>query len=334
MSKPQDTETEPVATRPELRKFVEAARQQPVVGTKLKARDVQSAWEVAQRGRQARRTVLFSGAIGLAAAAAAVLVLTPLLSQPSAEQAKHDPELIDTDARVAKHDPELIDTDARVAKHDPELIDTDLRAERRLASAVRLRSDAPVEVHGPWAIELGEGVHELEVDPVVERGLAVTLPQGQLELLHGRATVSVDEDGVAAVRLHSGVASWVSADGERNAISVERIDKPAADKAKPETSSAVELAREAEELLAAGKRSAAIRVLSRLVRRHPNAADAPTALLDLARLHRVAGDEDRARCALELHRERWPKSALRGEVDSQLERLGEGPACSGLNPSK
>ncbi|HET6583552.1 MAG TPA: tetratricopeptide repeat protein, partial [Nannocystaceae bacterium] len=96
--------------------------------------------------------------------------------------------------------------------------------------------------------------------------------------------------------------------------------------------SAAELARAAERSMAAGRRDETIRLLTQLVRRYPKSSPARAALFDLGRLLRASGRTDEARCAYRMLRSKWPRDAMRGEIDRVLVSLGEGPACRGLQP--
>lgn len=83
-------------------------------------------------------------------------------------------------------------------------------------------------------------------------------------------------------------------------------------------------------LLRAGKREQAVEIYRQLARKHPRASQTRTAVLDLARLLGADEHMDEARCAYQLYLQRWPESSVRGEVESRLERLGDGPGCRGL----
>jgi hypothetical protein len=311
-------------TPAELGRFVAAAREQVIVETNVTAEAVLAGLEQHRRRAQARRTLTLSAAIAtLAASLIAVGWLWPMLStrdaQPTPEVASlgsdRDP------AHASDH----------TSGHDfaSEAADPD-----HLASAVSLRTNATVEVRGPWSIALDEGVHELEVEATPGRALRVSLPDRELELelVEGKATIEVVR-GTAAVRLHNGVAAWIGADGQRSVMSVERIMNTMSTEPTTNTHpSATELAREAELLLAAGKSDKAATVLRRLILAHPKANQTRIALLDLARLLRNAHHHDEARCAYQLYLRRWPSSTLDGEVRTQLDRLGPGRNCRGLDP--
>lgn len=201
----------------------------------------------------------------------------------------------------------------------------------QLATAVRMSSTGAPEIRDAWTIVLGEGTHELELvhEPgEASRPLHIELPGRTLELVEGRATIEVVGQD-AAVRLHTGVAAWIDTDGRRTQIVVERFEL-ADDDVHDQTTSAT-LAREADRLLAAGEREQAIETLRRLVETYPNATQARAAVLDLARLLDAAGRDGEARCAYELHLERWPDSSITAEVEAQLAQLGK-TACRGLHP--
>ncbi len=312
---------DPLADSPAgLRRFVEAAREQPVVETCVTADAVAAGLEHQRRRAQSRRIVLLSASMAVAASLVAVGLVWPLLS------ARDDERSVEPIERHAT---------ATVEREPPAIPSEDAQA---LASAVRLRSTAAVEVRGLWSIALHDGVHEIEVDAVAGHALTIALPGRTLELVEGSLTIEL-ADGDAAVHLHTGVAAWVDEHGGRTKIRVERFDLDGAPEADadpnepaPTPPNAAELARAAEQRLAAGQRDQAVAIYRQLVRKHPRASQTRGAVLDLARLLRAAGRKDEARCAYHLYVERWPNSAVRSEVESQLERLGAGPDCRGLRP--
>lgn len=301
-----------------LQRYIAAARAQPIVETNVSADAVMAGLEAHRRRTQGRRTLLLSAGVAMAASLIAAAVLWPLLSAR-----------VDDESRSDEPSAALERGSAEPTGH-------------ALANAVRMRSTAPVEVLGPWSIALHEGTHELEVDAVAEHALTIALPGRTLELLEGSMTIEfVGHE--AAVRLHTGVAAWVAEDGQRSQISVEHFELDApqpestateGDPSRPLAPSAAELARSAEQALAAGKRVEAVTLYRQLIRKHPRASQTRAAVLDLARLLRVGGQTDEARCAYRLYLERWPDSSVRAEVEAQLDRLGEGPRCRGLSPSE
>lgn len=301
---------------PSLRRFVEAAREQPIVGTCVTAEAVAAGLERQRQRSQSRRTALLSGVLAIAASLIAVGLLWPLLSD-------HD------DPRRERALEQDTAADGSLTANEP-----------RLASAVRVRSTAAIEVRDAWSIAIGEGSHEIEVDPLDGHALMIALPGRKLELVDGRVTIEVSglSEGSVAVRLHNGTAAWIDEHDRRTSISVERLDlevDPAPGDPishDPAARSAAALAREAELLLEAGKREQAIEIYRQLLRKYPRAGQARAATLDLARLLRAAGRLDEARCAYRLHIERWPESPVRPDVEAQLSRLGDGPRCRGLTP--
>jgi hypothetical protein len=299
-----------------LQRFVAAARAQPIVETNVTADAVAAGLEAHRRRAQARRTLLLSASVAMAASLVAVGLLWPLLSARTNDESRDEQP---------------------TAAIEPQ-VEAPIVAGQALASAVRLRSTAAVEVLGPWSIALHEGTHELEVDQV-GHALTIALPGRSLELLWGTMTVEFVDDE-AAIRLHTGVAAWIGEDGQRSQISVEHfnldapLDSSPADPSPTLAPTAAELARSAEQALAAGKRDEAVSIYRQLVRKHPRASQTRAAVLDLARLLRVGGQADEARCAYRLYLERWPESTVRAEVESQLDRLGPGPRCRGLSPSE
>jgi hypothetical protein len=299
----------PWPTPPALRGFVMAARNQPIAQTRVTAEAVAAGLEHQRRRTQARRTTLLSATTALAATVIAGALLWPLLSARDSQAPAHGERA------------------EGLAESGGE---ADAANRPALASAIRLRSSEPVEVRGPWSIRLASGTHELEVDRTADRALSIELPERQLELVEGHMTISF-VDGGAAVRLHTGVAAWVGEQDRHTSIRVEALELES-DLPEPSEASAAELARKAERLLAAGRKHETIEIYQQLVRKHPRAAPTRAAVLDLARLLRNDGRKHEARCAYRLYLERWPSSPVRGEVESQLERLGSGPACRGLTP--
>jgi hypothetical protein len=324
---------EPVLARTALRPFVQAAQSQPIQATRLSAHEVQRAWAQAQHEQQRTRRALAIGVVlGVAAAAVVGIVTTSLLghdvSRDHGALAIHDQldELI-----------ELVEPDEWV--EPDESLTLPANPLDRLDPSIRIRSDhaaEPPRVLGPWSIALDTGSHELMVQPIADRALRIELPERTLELVHGSMSIELVAGAphAAVVRLESGIAAWIEADGTRVQIEVERIELPGEPTLEPVVSepSAAELAREAERKLIAGQRDEAIGLLRKLVRKYPKAPQARTALMDLAAQERMAGDADRARCAYQLYLERWPHSEVRAEIDKQIAKLGEGPSCRGLDP--
>src|SRR5690606_32367406 len=136
---------EPSETPAGLQRFVAAARAQPLVETNVTAEAGAAGLEAHRRRAQARRTLLLSARVAMAASVIAAALLWPLLSARSTDESRGQPAI----AAAEETEPE------QTANDD---------AGHALASAVRLRSTAPVEVLGPWSIALHEGTHEIEVD--------------------------------------------------------------------------------------------------------------------------------------------------------------------------
>lgn len=331
---------EPVLARAALRPFVQAAQSQPIVATRLTAHEVQRAWAQAQHERvRTRRALALGVALGVAAAAMVAVVATSLLGHDQDQDG--DQVAIDTDSNdsipnpstsLAPVNPPDSPDLSELARPGRDLSES-ARPGRDLDMAIRIRSDEPPRVLGPWSIALDAGRHELVVQPVDDRALRIELPERALELVHGEMSIEL-VDRSAVVRLESGVAAWIEADGTRVQIEVERIELPSDPASEPIVAepSVSDLAREAERKLIAGQRDEAIGLLRKLVRKYPKSPQARTALMDLAAQERLAGNADRARCAYQLYLERWPHSEVRAEIDKQIAKLGEGPACRGLDP--
>jgi hypothetical protein len=277
-----DVEHDHALARPELGPFIAAARAQTIAGTCVTAESVQAGLEHSRRRSHAQRMLWLSVPIGVAASLMVMVMLSPLWSR-------------DVQPRVGE----------------------------QLATAVRMSSTGEPEIRDAYTVVLGEGTHEVELvrEPgEANRPLHIELPGRMLELVEGRATIEVVGHD-AAVRLHTGVAAWIGADGWRTQIEIEQLE--------PTTAAA--LAREADQLLAAGEREQAIETLRRLVETYPNASPTHAAVLDLARLLDTVGRAGEARCAYQLHLDRWPDSSVTAEVEAQLTRLGTAE-CRGLHP--
>jgi hypothetical protein len=283
----------------DLQSFVAAARAQPITGTCVTAESVLAGLEHARRRSHTQRMLWLSGSVAVAASLLVMAVLAPIWS---------DNERGPASAEVSDQ-----------STH-----------ERKLADTVRMHSTGESEIQDEWSVALGEGTHEVELvrEPGQLRPLHIELPGRTLELVEGRATIEV-VGHEAAVHLHTGVAAWIGADGQRTQIEVEQLEIDTAGDADPESAAA--LAREADRLIAADERALAIATLRRLVETHPRATQTGAAVLDLARLLTAVNRDSEARCAYELYLARWPDSSVTAEVEAQLAGLGKAE-CRGLDP--
>ena len=234
----------------------------------------------------------------------------------------------------------------------------------RLATGVRVvargqATPAPT-VRGPWEVELAPGSYEAEVEPHPgPELLRARSAAGSVDLHHGRVEIVVGASQARA-NLREGVATWVAPDGQRSELTATPATPATPDAATPhvatphaatphvatphvatpptadapgEGSDVRALARRAEALLTSGQRDGAIAVLTQITRLHAHEPAARAALLDLAPLLKAAGRVDEARCAYRLYLERYPARAqLADDVRKALDRLGDGPACDGLDP--
>ncbi|MCY0989835.1 hypothetical protein OV203_22040 [Nannocystis sp. ILAH1] len=291
---------EPAVRSPELLRLVQAARSAPAPVLKVSSDAVFAGFQA--RRRDHRR--LWAG-VGLAVAAAVALVW----ARPSFMSSRTGPlEPVATNSSEAAH-----------------------VAAPALAAAVRVVAEEgpPAGVRDAWQVELGDGRYDVTV--AAHAGpelLRVDTAGGTVEIAQGRVVIVVAGTRTEA-ELRTGVATWIAPDGARTPLAV----APAEDDAPDPKASPSDLARQADALLAAGRRDAAIRVLDFLVTAHPDSPPARAALLDLARLLKAASRTDEARCAYALYLERYPgKEQLADEVEGALGRLGPGPACTGLRP--
>lgn len=289
--------------RPELGPFVAAARAQTIAGTCVTAESVQAGLEYSRRRSHAQRMLWLSVPVAVTASLLMMVMLSPLWSRDGGEQAGAD-------------------------------VRSGELAGEQLATGVRMSSTGASEIRDAWTVVLGEGTHEIELvrEPGgVSQPLHIELPGRTLELIEGSATIEVVGHD-AAVRLHGGIAAWIGADGQRTLIEVEHVELGSGDASNEvEFAAALALAREADRLLAAGEREQAITTLRQLVETYPSASQTRAAVLDLAHLLDSAGRESEARCAYQLHLDRWPDSSVTAEVEAQLAHLGKAE-CRGLEP--
>lgn len=307
---------EPALTSPELRGLVDSIRATPAPVLRVTPEAIFAGYEARRDGR--RRTL---GAVALALAAGLALVWSRGSTPVSVETG---PE-----AQVAVREapaPEALPTPAA-----PELAPAPAPVTLSAAVRVTVEEGPPPTVLAAWEVGLAPGRYEVRVDE--HEGPEVLLARtsgGVLELHHGHVAIVVAGDHAEAT-LKTGVATWVAPDGARRPLEQDVPPDMAEGPATPAT--AAGLARKAEDLLAAGKRDAAVPVLRQLVTGFPQSAHARGALLDLARLLKASSRADEARCAYQLYLARYPgKEQLADEVQKALERLGEGPACRGLRP--
>lgn len=289
---------EPALRSPELRRFVAAARAAPAPVLRVTSDAIFAGFAARQRHR--RRLGL---GLGLAAAAALALVWQRPASRPNAV----DPVARNMSPKTVSGDPVTLAQTVRIVAEEGE----------------------SARVRGPWDVELAPGRYDITVAAHAgPEQLRVATPSGTVEITHGRVAIIVAGARTEAV-LRTGVATWIAPDGARTALAVQ----PASEDMFDPSASPSELARHADELLAAGRQDAAIRVLDRLVLDHPDSPPARAALLDLARLLKAAARVDEARCAYALYLDRYPaREQLADEVADALARLGPGPACAGLRP--
>lgn len=316
---PASTELSPSVGNPRLQALVDLAREQAVAPVSVSIDDI-------RRGMKDRRHKWWTAAT-MAAAAVVIGALTMSLWQPERDASRaevvtrHD----GTEPReVVSTEPETVLPEDDADPVQIEVPDQPVPARPALAAGVKVRplgADASVaeaseiEVLGPHEVQVTVGVYEVEVAAEVSKQLAIRVHERTLLVSPG-ARLRLQASEQPRFELERGQARWAD-DGPET---IHAASRP----------SALELAREAEAELGAGDRDGAIAVLQTLVRTHPRSGAARAGLLDLARLHKAAGQPDRARCAYELYLQRWPTSRLRDDVQSALDKLGEGRACRGL----
>lgn len=317
---------EPAVRHAGLRVLVDAARAEPAPVLRVDAQAVYAGWQQRRAGQ--RRGL----AVGLALAATVLLGVglfelrgaiedTSAPANPLAAQ-RGTP----APRAAAEGTGPLAGPDAAAkAEPAPAVAPT-------LATTIHvspLTPDAGVpEVLGARSLRLPAG--HWSIDSEDAEPVEVALPDGSLELRGGSVRVQVAGD-VAHVEVLRDQVLRVDASGQRTLLRPQPVEAP--EPAPTVTGpSPAELAREAEELMAAGDRAGAIRALRRLVTRHGRSAAAQAGLIDLGRLLKAAGQPDEARCAYGLFLTRWPGHALAGDVTRAREALGEGPRCDGLRP--
>lgn len=331
--RPAETGTPAIHT-PELQRFVDAARelQLPPRAPFGAEFDRLHAGFQAARAAQNRRRAVYGGLALAAGLGALLLTRVDLGPPPTTGPSGHV---------------------AQGMSQEP-AANTPAPPAAMLAPGVRVIADADTPsptVLGPWDVGLAPGRYAVEVDehPGPEL-LRARSPGGTVELHHGRVEIVVAGSATEAT-LREGVATWIAPDGTSRELvapvaaltpddtAIEPEPAPGEDTtdahAIPGEPDVRLLARRADELLTAGKRGPAIKVLTQIVTQHRNTPAARGALLDLAPLLKADGRVDEARCAYRLYLDRYPgKPQLADEVEKALGRLGEGPACRGLRPTR
>jgi hypothetical protein len=315
---------EPAVHHPRLVALVDAVRNDPAPATAVDAHAVHVGWQQRRAGQ--RRGL----ALGLAVAAA-VLLTVGVLELGSATRDEVAPVAVEDaapsrapDARGPTPASEVVAPAPDAAgSHEPTPPDALVLASSIHVASLDPGTTAMPEVLGPRRLRLLDGHWSIDVEDA--EPVEVELPDGMLRLRGGSLHVQVAGD-VAHVEVLRDEVLRIDLAGRSTTLRAKPPGEPAAGP------SAAELAREAEELMAAGDRQGAIRALRRLVTRHGRSAAAQAGLIDLGRLLKAAGHNDEARCAYGLFLARWPGHALAGDVARAREALGAGPACDGLRP--
>lgn len=305
------SQDEPAVTSPALQRLVDAAREQPLPPLRVDADAVYRGYTAARRGQ---RRALAGAAVGLLAAAgvAALVLVRPGLGEapptgPSGQVAQHMAPGPDAPRAAVPRPPSLA-------------------AQVHIAA----EGDTPgPTVLGPWSVGLAPGNYDVAVDDHAgDEVLRARSAGGSVELHHGRVHIVVGADHTEA-RLVEGEATFIAPLGERRPLTRDE-PVPADIPAEPD---APTLARRAEAQLTAGKRDAAIKLLTQLVTGHPQHSAARSALIDLGGLLKAEGRPDEARCAYRMWLARYgARAQLADDVQKALGRLGDGPACRGLRP--
>lgn len=295
--------TEDVVENSQLRALVELARAQRPPELHVTIEDVWRRGD-AQRGRG--RGWIVAGAVAMAAALAAFIAMSPgdaELVEPGTApaQASKVVEPAVESGQVSEHE----DDRSEIAKQDPIEPET-----------------SPIPEPEP-ELALADGV---VFEPLGDADPATILSNWRVAVAAGRYRVETPSGG-AVLEIVVGPRVTRIQPGSKLTFDASRGDG-----VEIEEPTAAELAQQAEHAMAEGRRGDAIRALTKLVRRHPQSAQARAGLVDLARLHKADGAWDRARCAYELYLDRFPNASLRPEVERALHKLGEGKACNGLAP--
>jgi hypothetical protein len=301
----RSTRTDEAVENPQLRALVELARAQRPPELRVTIEDV---WRRGDAQRARGRGWIVAGAVAMAAGLAAFIAMSPGDAElVEAEAAPAQASKVVEPAVESGQAPEREDDRSEIAKHDPiepetsPIPEPEPEPELALAEGVvfePLGDAAPASILSRWSVEVAAGRYRVETPA----GGAV------LEIFVGPRITRIEP------------GSKLTFDASRG-HGVE-VEEPTAG----------ELAQQAEHAMAEGRRGDAIRALTKLVRRHPQSAQARAGLVDLARLHKSDGAWDRARCAYQLYLDRFPSASLRPEVERALYKLGEGKACNGLAP--
>jgi hypothetical protein len=299
---------EPVVRNPELRALVELARAQRPPELRVTIDDV---WGRGEGQRARGRGWIIAGAVAMAAGLVAWIAVS---SAVDVEQAQPDP----SPAQASK----VVDSGS---------VDSGLAAQREAERATTpALTPAPTDepsVNEPPEPEpvlaLAEGV---VFEPLGDAAPATILSAWRVEVAAGRYRVETPIDG-SVLEIVVGPRTTRIQPGSKLTFDAAQLDPEPT-----EAATATDLSQRAEHAMATGRRAEAIRALTRLVHKYPHSPQARAGLVDLARLHKLNGAYDRARCAYQLYLDRFRGASLRPEVERALYKLGEGKACSGLTP--
>jgi hypothetical protein len=297
--------SEKVVEHPELARLVELARAQPVPPIFATAASIEA---TRKRGDARLLRNVAATTIASLAAAVALWLGSGLGTDPGGGRAMQ--------GSVGVHD--FSGTSVHVD------VDAPLLPRSRLPESVvvEVLAGADAFVADSRSVVLTEGgAYRIGV-PASERFTLRIRAEGfgerVLELDDGHLEVDLRGEE-AVVRLLAGHAAFVSPDGTRELITTSKRSSNHA-----ERESASTLARAAEAAMADGDATTAIELLERLLAEHGSSAQARSAVLDLARLHRARGDTNAARCAYEFYLRKWPHGSVRPEVERALGKLGPG----------
>lgn len=303
---------EPVVRNPELRDLVELARSQRAPEVRVTVEDV---WRRAEIERRRSRSWIVVGATALAAGLVAWLAFT---SPRELDRSRTDEVPTQAADEVVQRTTPLPAVPSR---------------ERATANDDAARPEAVPEVteviepepQPEPAVALAEGV---VFEPMNGAAPATVLSSWRVAVAAGRYRVETPADG-SVLEIMVGPRVTRIEPGSKLTFDASQTSTRN-DTAEP---TAAELAQQAEHAMAQGRRSEAIELLTKLVRKHPRSPQARAGLIDLARLHKAEGAWDRARCAYQLYLDRFPGASLRPEVERALYKLGEGKPCKGLTPT-
>lgn len=278
--------------------MIRAAREQPAPRVSVRVEDIRAA-------ASARTSTRWWG--GLAAAAVVAISAWAVLGR-APEQTVGPTE--DSPVVAQADEPVVVAPEQVRAQQKP---DAGAVPPASVADIERLGGAPEPATDSEGGVVLADGRYRIQT---TETSMVVRVVGRVLEI--SAATDVVVDAGVehSSFRIVKGAAKW---------------SKPEARPAEPGPDARL-LASRAEAALLSGRHEQAVRLLRQLVQAHPRGPATKAGLLDLARLEKRLGRDERAHCAYVLFSKRFPTDARTPTVRRADHALGRTARCRGLRP--